>query len=129
MSEFDMEKMFGFLRLHIRCKELSKLSDFKSQARGGSATATTAHNISRTLTDIDSMEISMGSKDPTLQPQHVMSPTEASGHSSGLGLVHTDENHAVIIPLAKAGDNNMCSLLQLSGIGGAGIRGERHSDI
>ena len=50
---------FGFLKLHIRCKGLSKLSAFKSQARGASASAATAHDISRALSDTDSIEISM----------------------------------------------------------------------
>ena len=40
------------------------------------------------------------STDTTLQPQQVTSPTT----SSGRGPVHTDENDAIIIPWAKAGD-------------------------
>ena len=70
---------FGFLRAHIRRKGLSKSSAFKSQARGASASAATAHNISRESIDTDSMEISMWSTDTTLQPQQVTSPTAASG--------------------------------------------------
>ena len=51
------------------------------------------------------------------------------GRPAGHGPVHTNENHAVIIPRPKAGDNNTYSLLLLPGVGGAGIRGERLSDI
>ena len=51
------------------------------------------------------------------------------GQPAGHGLVHTDEMHAVIIPRTKAGDNNTYSLLQLPGIGGGWIRGERLLDI
>ena len=76
-----IQDKLGFLRLHISCKGLSKLSAFKLQAKGASASATTAHNISRASTDTDRMEISMQSTDTTLQPQQVMSPTAASGHS------------------------------------------------
>ena len=72
----------GFLRSHIRHRGLSKWSGFKSQVQGASASAATAHIISRVLTDTDSMEISMRSTDTTLQPQQVMSPTAASGSSS-----------------------------------------------
>ena len=68
----------GFLRSHIRCKGLSKSSAFKLQARGAGTSATTVHDISRALTDTDSMEISMWSTDTTLQPQQVTSPTTAS---------------------------------------------------
>ena len=64
----------GFLRLHIRCKGLSKLSAFKFQARGVSASAIAS-------TDTDSMDISMQSTDSMLQPQQVRSPTAASGRS------------------------------------------------
>ena len=71
----------GFLRLHIRCKGLSKLSAFKFQARGVSASAIAAHDISRASTDTDSMDISMQSTDSMLQPQQVRSPTAASGRS------------------------------------------------
>ena len=59
------------------------------------------------------------------------SPTTASGRFSfdaGQGPVHTDENHAVIIPRAKPGDN-IYSLLQLSDVRGGGIRTERLTDI
>ena len=44
-------------------------------------------------------------------------------------LIHTDEKHAVIIPRTNAGDNNVYSLLQLPGVRGGGIIGERISDI
>ena len=77
-----IQNKFGFLRSHIRCKGLSKSSDFTSQARGASASATSAHNISRASTDPESMDISMRSTDTTLQPQQVTHPTAASGCSS-----------------------------------------------
>ena len=73
---------FDSKRSHIRCKGLSKSSVFKSQARGASASAFTAHNISRASTDTDSMEISMRLTDTMLQPQQVTSLTVASGCSS-----------------------------------------------
>ena len=41
----------GFLRSHIRCKWVSKSLVFKSQARGASASATTARDMSRASTD------------------------------------------------------------------------------
>ena len=65
-----------------RRKGLSKSSAFKLQARGASASATTAYNISRALTDTDSMEISLWLTDTTLKPQQVTSPTVALGRSS-----------------------------------------------
>ena len=56
----------------------------------------------------------MQSTDIKLQAHQVTIPTVASGCSwVDHGPVHMDENHVVIIPLAKAGDNNMYSLLQL----------------
>ena len=64
--------------------------------------------------------------------QHVPASTSHEPHRSfrallrrpaGNGPVHTDEKHAVIIPWAKAG-NNMCSPLELPGVGGGGIRGD-----
>ena len=70
----SIQDKFGLLRSHIRCKGLNKSSGFKSHARGASASATTAHNISRASTDIDSMEISMWLTDTTLQPQNITSP-------------------------------------------------------
>ena len=79
---WTQDKKLGFPRSHIRCKGLSKSSAFKLQARGASASATTAHDISRASTDTDSMGISMRSTGTTLQPQHVTSPTAASGCSS-----------------------------------------------
>ena len=72
----------GFLRSHIKSKGLSKLSAFTSLARGVSDSTTTAHNVSRVLTDTDSIEINMRSTDIVLQPLQVMSPTAASRHSS-----------------------------------------------
>ena len=66
-----LQDRFGCLRLHIRCKRLSKSAGFKSQARGASASASTVHNISN-----------MWSTDTTLQPQHVKSPTTDLGYSS-----------------------------------------------
>ena len=77
-----IQDKLGFLRSHIRRKGLSKSSALKLQARGASASATTAHDISRASTDTDSMEIRVQSTDTTLQPQKVTSPTAASGHSS-----------------------------------------------
>ena len=118
--------------MNIRCKGLSKSSAFKSQAQGASASATTVHDISRALTDTDSMEISMRSTDTKLQIQHETSPTVASGNFrrlAGHGSVHTDEKYDVMIPRVKSGDNNRYSLLQLPGVGGGGIRGERLSAI
>ena len=47
----------------------------------------------------------------------------------GHGPAHIDEKYAVIILRAKVRDNNTYSLLQLPGIGGGEIRGERLSDI
>ena len=74
-----IQDKFGFLRSHIRRKGLSKSSDFKSKARGASASIASTHNISRVSTNTDSLEISMRSTDTTLQPQHVTSPAAASG--------------------------------------------------
>ena len=51
------------------------------------------------------------------------------GLPAGDGPVHTDETQAVIIPRAKAGDNNLYGLMQVPGVGGGGIRVERLSDI
>ena len=51
------------------------------------------------------------------------------GQPAGHGAVHTDDNHNIIIPYAKAGDNNTYSLLQLPAIRVGGIRRERLSDI
>ena len=61
------------------------------------------------------------------EPQHSfrMLFSQPAGH----GPLHTDEKHTVINPRAKSGDNNMHRLLQLPGIGGGEIRGERLSDI
>ena len=73
-----IQDKLGFLRSHIRCKGLSKLSPFILQARGSS---TSAYDISRASTDTDSMEISMRSIDTMLQPQQVMSPITASEQS------------------------------------------------
>ena len=71
-----IQDKFGYLKLHIRWKGLSKLSGVRSQVRGVSASA---HGISRASTDMDSMEISMRSTDTTLHPQQITSPTAASG--------------------------------------------------
>ena len=77
-----IQDKFGFPRSHIRCKGLSNSSGFKFQAQGAcSASAASAHNISRASTETDSMEISMWSTDTMLQPQQVTIPTAASGHS------------------------------------------------
>ena len=125
-----IQDKLGFLRSHIRRKLFSKLSAFKSQAHGAIASATTAQDISRASTDTDSMEINKQSTDTTLtshEPHHSFRALfiRPAGH----GPVQTDEKHAVIIPLPKAGDNNTYSLLQLPGIGAGGIRGEGLSDI
>ena len=74
-----IQDKFGFLRLHISCKGLSKSSGFKSQARGVIASAASAHDISRTSTGKDSLEITVWSTDTTLEPQQVIT---ASGYSS-----------------------------------------------
>ena len=50
------------------------------------------------------------------------------GQQAGHGPVQTDENNAVIIPWANAGDNT-CNLLQLSGVGCGEIIRERLSDV
>ena len=94
--------------------------------QGASSSATTVHNIFRASTDTDSMEINMVNR------HYVTASTSHEPHRSfralfgrpaGHGPVHTNEKHAIIIPQAKAGDNTY-SLLQLSGVGGGGIRGE-----
>ena len=64
-----IQDKFGLLKLHIRRNRLSKLSGFKSHARGASASTASAHNISRASSHTDSMEISMQSTDTTLHPQ------------------------------------------------------------
>ena len=46
-----IQDIFGILRLHIRCKRLSKSLGFKSQARGANASAASAQNICRASTD------------------------------------------------------------------------------
>ena len=99
-------------------------SAFKLQARRASASATTAHNISRALTDTDSMEISMQSTDTMLQPQQVTSPKAGSGHSS---VDQQVMDQFTQMKRMLTGDNNTYTLLQLPGIGG--IREERLSDI
>ena len=96
----------------------------KTQAQGPSATATTAYNISRASTDRISMEISMRSTDTCYnlnKSKPYLSFRAPFGQPAGHGSVHTDENHAVIIP-AKVGDNTY-SLLQLPGVVGGEIRG------
>ena len=78
-----IQDKLGFtLRSHIRCKGFSKSSAFKLQARGASASATTAHDISRASTDTDSMEISMRSTGTMLEPQQVARLTESLWCSS-----------------------------------------------
>ena len=57
---------FYFQKLHIRHKGFSKSSHIKSQGRGASASAASAHNISRPSSDMDSMEMSMQSADTTI---------------------------------------------------------------
>ena len=74
-----IQDQLGFLRSNIRYKGLSESSTFKSQAGGASASATTAHDISRASIDTDSMEISMWSTDSTLQPQKARVPTQLQG--------------------------------------------------
>ena len=123
-----IQDKLGLLRLHIRCKGLSKSSEFNSQARGARASATTAHDISQASTDTDRSEISMQSTDTAStshQPHHRF--RMLFGRLAGHGPVHTDENNALFIPWAKAGDYN--SLLQLSGVGSGGTRRERLSNI
>ena len=102
----------GFLKSHMRCKGLSKSSAFKSQAQGASASATTAHNISRASTDTDGMEISMRSIDTMLQPQHIMSPTAASGclqSTSSSWPVHTDMRTVLSLFLWKNQETTICT--------------------
>ena len=74
-----IQDKFNFLKMHIRCKGLSKSSDFKSEARGASASAASAHGISRASTDMDSMDISMR-LDTTIQPS-VTGPSAVSSSS------------------------------------------------
>ena len=74
----NSHNLFVAHQSHIRCKGLSKFSGFKSQALGASASAASAHVISRASTDIDRMEISMQLTDTTLQPPQVTSPTGPS---------------------------------------------------
>ena len=50
---------FVFLKWNIRCKGPTKSSNFKSQAQGASASAASAHEISRASKDADNMEFSM----------------------------------------------------------------------
>ena len=84
----------------------------------------------------------MWSTDTMLQPQQVTSPTWKPSRPGSLwlvsyrsfralcgGPVHADENHAVIIPWATAGDNKKYSLLPLPGVGDGDISRERLSDI
>ena len=71
---------FHFLKLHIRCKGLNKLSGFKSQALEASASAASALNISRASTDTNSMKISR-QPNTTIQPS-VTSPSAVSACSS-----------------------------------------------
>ena len=74
-----IQDKFIFLKTHIRCKGLSKSSAFKSAAQGASASAASAHDISRGSTDMDSMKISRSNT--TIQPS-VTSPSAVSQHSS-----------------------------------------------
>ena len=74
-----IQDKFGFLWLHIRHKELRKLSDYKSQTWEASSPGARAHNIYTASTD--SMQFRMRSIDTTLQPQHVKSLTTALGCS------------------------------------------------
>ena len=54
-----IQDKFDFLKMHIRCKGLSKLSGLKSPALGASASTASAHDISRGSTDMDSLEMRM----------------------------------------------------------------------
>ena len=79
-SQSDLDT--GKVRIpQVTHQGLSKSLAFILQDREASASATTAHDISRALTDTDSMELSMRSTDTTLQFQQVTSPTAASGCS------------------------------------------------
>ena len=60
-----IQNKFNFLKMNIRCKELSKSSGFKSLAWGTSETGASAHDISRGSTKTDSL--SMWSN-TTIQP-------------------------------------------------------------
>ena len=71
-----IQDRLNFLKTHIRRKGLSKSSDFKSLQRGASASAASAHNISRESTDADSMDTSTHS-DTTQQPS-ICSTTSTS---------------------------------------------------
>ena len=123
-----IQDKFGFLRSHIRCKGLTKLLSFKTQPRGASASAASAHGISKASSDTDSIEISIQSTETMLQPQQVTSTTAASVHFSvNQQVMDQFTQMRIIIPWAKAGDNNTCILLQLPGFGG--IIRERLSDI
>ena len=53
------DKFKYFWKTHIKRKDLGKSSGFKSPQRGASASAASAHNISRRSTDTDSMETSI----------------------------------------------------------------------
>ena len=75
-----IQDKFNFMKAHIRRKWPSESSGFKTPARGASASADAAHDISRASADRDSMEIRMRS-DTTIQPS-VTSPSSVSRCSS-----------------------------------------------
>ena len=56
-----IQDKLNFLETHIIRKELSKSLGLKFPARGASASSASAHGISRSSTDTDSMEISLWS--------------------------------------------------------------------
>ena len=74
-----IQDRFNLLEMHIRCKGLCKSSAFKTPAQGASASAASAHDISKGSTNTDSIEIIMHS-DTTIQPS-VTSPSAVFGNS------------------------------------------------
>ena len=76
----QIQNKFNFLKTHFRRKGLSKSFGFKSPTYRASATAASAHNISRGSSDTYSMEMSMQSHN-TQQPS-TASPSVVSQHST-----------------------------------------------
>ena len=115
-----IQDKFYFLKSHIRHKGLSKSSGFQSLSRGASASIALAHNIFNQHGQYgDQHPIRHHNTALSYKPQ--CSFCAFFGGPAGHGPVHTDKNHAIIIPQAKAGDNKN-SLLHLPGIGGGNLR-------
>ena len=131
-----IEDKFHFLKSHIRCKGCSKSSGFNPRRKEP------VHTLLQPMTspELQLTQTVWRSVCGQQTPHYSINITPHYSHKlhhsfraffsrpTGHGPVHTDENHAVIICQAKAGESTY-SLLQLPCIGSKGIRREGLSDI